>query len=173
MKELCSKLGIKQNLSTAYHPQTDGQVEHSHQETETFLRHYVSHLQDDWSDWLAMAEFQYNDKEHSTTKQTPFYLNYGRHPWKAEVTTGKEGNVTVTISTATCDGRNTESYGGNAKALQLTPQTFTRIKRRRSSLARSTKHQGSTAIKEIIIKTVRTVYRCKTCGSRSISFGVT
>ena len=57
MKELCSKLGIKQNLSMAYHPQTDRQVECSHQETETFLWHYISHLQDDWSDWLAMAEF--------------------------------------------------------------------------------------------------------------------
>src|SRR6266704_3926983 len=65
MKELCSKLGIKQNLSMAYHPQMDGQVERSHQETEMLLRHYVSHLQDDWSNWLAMAEFQYNDKEHS------------------------------------------------------------------------------------------------------------
>src|SRR6266705_3506327 len=75
MKELCSKLGIKQNLSATYHPQMDGQVEHSHQETEMFLWHYISHLRGDWSDWLAMAEFQYNDKEHLMTKQTLFYLN--------------------------------------------------------------------------------------------------
>ena len=77
MKELCTRLGIQQNLSTAYHPQTDGQVEHSHQEMETFLHHYVNHLQDDWEDWLAIAKYQHNDKIHSSTGHTPFYLNYG------------------------------------------------------------------------------------------------
>ena len=54
------------NLSTAYHPQTDGQVEHLHQETETFLCHYVNHLQDDWEDWLAVAEYQYNTLKYWT-----------------------------------------------------------------------------------------------------------
>ena len=58
MKELCTQLGIQQNLSTAYHDQTNGQVECSHQEMETFLQHYVNHLQDDWEDWLAIAEYQ-------------------------------------------------------------------------------------------------------------------
>ena len=47
-----------QNLSTTYHPQTNGQVEHLHQEMETFLHHYVNHLQDDWEDLLAIAEYQ-------------------------------------------------------------------------------------------------------------------
>ena len=92
MKSLFKMLGVEQNLSTAYHPQTDGQVERSHQETETFLRHYVNHLQDDWSEWLAIAEFQYNDKEHSATKATPFFLNYGRHPWKGELNTTNGNN---------------------------------------------------------------------------------
>ena len=95
MKDLCKALGIKQNLSTAYHPQTDGQVERSHQETETFLRHYIDYLQDDWVEWLALAEFQYNDKVHSATNYTPFYLNYGRHPWKGEIRSSDEGNLTV------------------------------------------------------------------------------
>ena len=95
MKDLCESLGIKRNLSTAYHPQTDGQVERSHQETETFLRHYIGYLQEDWAEWIAMAEFQYNDKEHSATRQSPFYLNYGRHPWKGEVTIPQDGNVSV------------------------------------------------------------------------------
>jgi hypothetical protein len=63
-------LGMKQNISTAYHPQTDGHVEQSHQETEAFLRHYIDHLQDDWYDWLAIGEFQYNDKVHSTMDTT-------------------------------------------------------------------------------------------------------
>ena len=54
---LCKSLGIKRNLSSAYHPRTDGQTERSHQETETFLRHYINHHQNDWSEWLAIAEF--------------------------------------------------------------------------------------------------------------------
>ena len=57
MKELCTWLGIQQNLFTAYHPQTNGQVERSHQEIETFLHHFVNHLQDDWEDWLAITKY--------------------------------------------------------------------------------------------------------------------
>ncbi len=95
MKELCHALGIEQNMSTAYHPQTDGQVERSHQETEAYLRHYVNHLQDDWSDWLSLAEFQFNDHIHTATKETPFYLNYGRHPWKGDISLEKVNTAAV------------------------------------------------------------------------------
>ncbi|KAF8624381.1 hypothetical protein AX17_007149, partial [Amanita inopinata Kibby_2008] len=45
----------------------------------------MSHIQDDWTEWIVHAEFQYNNKVHSATGHTPFYLNYGRHPWKGEV----------------------------------------------------------------------------------------
>ena len=104
MKELCTQLGIQQNLSTIYHPQTNGQVERSHQETETFLRHYVNHLQDDWEDWLAIAEYQYNNKIHSSTGHTPFYLNYGRHPWKGEPNNypGSNDNITDFLKLLDC-----------------------------------------------------------------------
>jgi hypothetical protein len=95
MKSLCAMLGTKQNLLTAYHPQTDSHVERSHQETESFLRHYIDHLQDDWYDWLAIGEFQYNDKIHSSTNHTPFFLNYGCHPWKGEIQMSKGTNPTA------------------------------------------------------------------------------
>jgi transposase InsO family protein len=85
MGELCKALGIQRALSTAYHPQTDGQTERINQEVETFLRHYVNYGQDDWKNWLPMAEFAYNDKANSSTKHSPFYLNYGRHPWKGNL----------------------------------------------------------------------------------------
>jgi transposase InsO family protein len=84
MKNLCKALGTLRSLSTAYHPQTDGQTERINQEVETFLRHFCTVEQDDWASWLAVAEFQYNDKAHSATQHTPFYLNYGRHPWKGD-----------------------------------------------------------------------------------------
>jgi len=80
MKEFTKVLGTKRQLSTAYHPQTDGQTERINQEIGTFLRHYVNYQQDNWTDWLAVTEFQYNDKKHAAMGRTPFELNFGRHP---------------------------------------------------------------------------------------------
>jgi len=80
MEEFTKALGTKKQLSTAYHPQTDSQTERINQEIGTFLRHYVNYQQDDWTNWLAAVEFQYNDKKHAATGKTPFELNFGRHP---------------------------------------------------------------------------------------------
>ncbi|KXN86673.1 hypothetical protein AN958_09811, partial [Leucoagaricus sp. SymC.cos] len=55
-------------------------TEQINQEVENFLQKYVSYKQNDWASWLATAEFHYNDKQHSATHHSPFYLNYGRHP---------------------------------------------------------------------------------------------
>jgi len=85
MEEFTKALGTKRQLSTAYHPQTDGQTERINQEIGTFLRHYVNYQQDDWTNWLAAAEFQYNDKKHAATGKTPFELNFGRHSWKGDL----------------------------------------------------------------------------------------
>ena len=52
MKELLGLLGIKAALSTAYHPQTDGQTERLNQEVEQYLRHFVNERQNDWSSLL-------------------------------------------------------------------------------------------------------------------------
>jgi len=90
MEELCKALGIKRAMSIAYHPQTDSQTERINQEVEVFLRHYINYRQDDWTKWLATAEFQYNDKEHVATGHSPFYVNYGRHPWKGNLTVETE-----------------------------------------------------------------------------------
>jgi len=45
----------------------------------------VNHQQDNWTDWLAAAEFQYNNKRHAATGRIPFELNFGRHPWKGDL----------------------------------------------------------------------------------------
>jgi len=57
MEEFTKALGTKRQLSTAYHPQTDGQTERINQKIGTFSQHYVNYQQDNWTDWLATAEF--------------------------------------------------------------------------------------------------------------------
>jgi len=80
MKELNNLLGIQTKLSMAYHPQTDGQTERVNQELEQYLRVFIDHRQEQWPDWLGMAEFAYNNKIHATTKILPFKVNYGQDP---------------------------------------------------------------------------------------------
>jgi len=60
-------------------------MERINQEIGTFLCYYVNYQQDNWMDWLAIAEFQYNDKKHVATGRTPFKLNFGRHLWKGDL----------------------------------------------------------------------------------------
>jgi len=66
--------------STAYNPQTDGQTEHVNQALEQYLRCYVDYNLSNWSDLLLSAEFAYNNQAHEGIKESPFYLEYGRHP---------------------------------------------------------------------------------------------
>ena len=80
MRELNKLLGIKTAASTAYHPQTDGQTERVNQEVEQYLRLFVNHRQDDWAEWLSLAEFSYNNRAQASTRQSPFMLNFGKHP---------------------------------------------------------------------------------------------
>ncbi|MBW0479169.1 hypothetical protein O181_018884 [Austropuccinia psidii MF-1] len=77
---LYQQLKISRYLSTAYHPETDGQTERVNQILEQYLGMYVSYHQDDWNTWLALAEFSYNNSDHSSTKQSPFLTVYGRDP---------------------------------------------------------------------------------------------
>ena len=65
--------------STAYHPQTDGQTEHVNQEAEQFLRLFVNQRQDNWYDWLSIAEFAYNDQVHASTQTSLFMLDTGQN----------------------------------------------------------------------------------------------
>lgn len=73
-------LRISPAPSTAYHPQTDGQTERTNQTLETYIRHFISYRQDDWADWLPMAEFLFNNATLASTKLTPFFSWQGFHP---------------------------------------------------------------------------------------------
>ena len=80
MRELNQMLGIESKMLMAFHPQTDGQMERVNQELEQYLRMFIDHRQEQWPDWLRMAEFAYNNKIHSSTKTLPFKANYGQDP---------------------------------------------------------------------------------------------
>jgi len=80
MKELNYLLGIQTKLSTAYHPQTNGQTERINQELEQYLRVFIDHRQEQWPNWLGTVEFAYNNKIYVATKILLFKANYGQDP---------------------------------------------------------------------------------------------
>ena len=73
-------LGTKLNISTAYHPQTDGQTERTHRTIEQILRAYVHPHHDDWVTFLPIAESAYNAATNASTNASPFLVNYGFQP---------------------------------------------------------------------------------------------
>ncbi|KAJ9532359.1 hypothetical protein QJQ45_010456 [Haematococcus lacustris] len=72
--------GTRLLMSSAYHPQTDGQSERANRTVEDMLRPYLNHHKTDWDQHLAAVEFAYNSSTHVGTGFSPFYLNYGHHP---------------------------------------------------------------------------------------------
>lgn len=80
MRRLYDLLRIRPTPSTAFHPQSDGQTERVNQTLEQILRIFTTRRQDDWSDFLPIAEFAYNNSLHSATGFSPFYATYGYHP---------------------------------------------------------------------------------------------
>ncbi|THG97606.1 hypothetical protein EW145_g7582, partial [Phellinidium pouzarii] len=77
---LCSRLGIKSKLSTAYHPQTDGQTERANQEIEAYLRIYCGTAPNTWAESIPDLEFSHNLQTHSVTKTSPFNIILGYNP---------------------------------------------------------------------------------------------
>lgn len=79
-QSLFAALDVKLKMSTAFHPQTDGQTERMNQFLEQILRNYVDFAGKNWDKLLTPAEFAINNAHQSSTGFTPFYLNYGFHP---------------------------------------------------------------------------------------------
>lgn len=78
-RRFCVLAGIKQRLSTAYHPQTDGGPERTNQEIEAYLRAYISFLQGDWGRWIPTAQLALNGRESTAIKMSPFFVQHGYH----------------------------------------------------------------------------------------------
>ena len=75
-------MGTEHSMSTAFHPQPDGQTERVNHVLEEMLRHYVmaTHEQIEWDECLSLAEFAINNSLHESTGNTPFRLNGGQNP---------------------------------------------------------------------------------------------
>jgi Chromo (CHRromatin Organisation MOdifier) domain len=78
--QLCNVYGIQKAMSTAFHPQSDGQTERVNRVLEDTIRHYINPQQDNWDELLPCVEFTINNAKHSVTRMTPFQLNYGINP---------------------------------------------------------------------------------------------
>ncbi len=76
MQHLMVKLG----MSTAFHPQTDGQTERVNAVVEQLLRNLVNQPMTNWEKQLPLVSFAINNSKAESTGQTPFFLNFGKHP---------------------------------------------------------------------------------------------
>ncbi|GFR43102.1 hypothetical protein Agub_g3949 [Astrephomene gubernaculifera] len=77
---LCALLNTQINMSTSYHPQSDGQTERMNRTLEDMLRHYVAGDTASWAQYLPLVEFAVNNAYQESTKTTPFRLMYGFDP---------------------------------------------------------------------------------------------
>jgi hypothetical protein len=87
-------LGTKLLMSTAAHPETDGQTERVNRVLEDILNSYVHSIRS-WSDFLPLAEFALNNAVHASTGHTPFFMNNARHPRIPSLLSGGESTLPV------------------------------------------------------------------------------
>jgi len=103
-------------MSSAFHPETDGQTERQNQVLEQYLRCFCSLEQENWAQWLSIAEYAYNDSVHSVTGITPFRAYTGLDPrgpgWPDR---------------ALGDGESPLAHGAAAKVLSLQQECRTKI----------------------------------------------
>ena len=91
-ESLCQSLNIKRRMSTAYHPQTDGQTERTNQVLEGYLCNFVNYDQNECYQLLPLAEYAYNNLVTNTQGMFPFYASNGFHPQTAWMKEGEAQN---------------------------------------------------------------------------------
>ncbi|KAD2804662.1 hypothetical protein E3N88_38039 [Mikania micrantha] len=79
-KEIFHSMGTKLHMSSAYHPESDGQTEVINRCLQAYLRCFAIDQPKNWALWLPWAEFWYNSTFHASTGTTPFEVVYGHRP---------------------------------------------------------------------------------------------
>jgi len=118
-KEFLQLLGIRLRMSTAFHPQTDGQRERLNQTIETYLLTFVRKEQDDWVRLLPMAEFAYNNSTTTGNGMSPFYANYSLHLVALHPTSTEPLNLVCKVDAHWINTVHDESNKGLEEAQEL------------------------------------------------------
>jgi len=80
-QDCCIHWKLKQSMTSAFHPQSDGQTERMNRTIEQCLRAFTAeHHTEEWDDLLSMVEFAMNNSKSASLQQTPFFMVYGEHP---------------------------------------------------------------------------------------------
>lgn len=79
-RDLFKQAGVQLRMSTAFHPQTDGQSEEANKVITMYLRCLTGDRPRAWLEWLPWAEYIYNTAYHSALQTSPFEVVYGRPP---------------------------------------------------------------------------------------------
>lgn len=93
-QELFLLAGVDLRLSSAYHPQSDGQIERVNQCMEQYLRCFANATPSKWMEYLHLAEFWYNTTWHSAINQSPFQALYGHSPRQLGIDSSSACSVT-------------------------------------------------------------------------------
>jgi hypothetical protein len=87
-QEFCKLLGIRSSMTTAYHPEADGQTEQQNHVIEQYIRCFCDYQQNNWCKLLSTCEFALNNSVKESTKVSSFFFELGRHPRIAPNVTG-------------------------------------------------------------------------------------
>lgn len=80
-KAFVAQLRVQHGMSTAFHPQSDGNTERVNRVLEDMLRHYIDPTQTNWDSLLPMVQFSINNSFHESINSVPFELVYGKRPY--------------------------------------------------------------------------------------------
>ncbi|KAG3235720.1 hypothetical protein PI124_g19250 [Phytophthora idaei] len=142
-QEVFTLLGTQLSMSTADHPQTDGQTERVNRVLGDLLKSYAHPFQQ-WSDCLPMAEFAINNSAHASTGYTPFYVNAMRHPRLPSML----GMVASSLISAMTTRRQAASPSGN----ETTDKNYGSVQGTDTATKDNTSVQAQTAHKPVLLR---------------------
>ncbi|KAI3796222.1 hypothetical protein L1987_38888 [Smallanthus sonchifolius] len=129
-KRFHESMGTRLNISTAYHPQTDGQSERIIQTLEDMLRACIIDFGGSWDSHLPLAEFSYNNSHHTTIGMPPYEMLYGRR-CRTPVCWGKVGQKELgSLEVVTTTSEKIDQIKARMKAAQDRQKSYADKRRR-------------------------------------------